>query len=334
MGSIIWLRRSLWDSIEEQIGGRAGLAVSREQVLDFANDDRFRELLDGDDDEIIRIRAEHYADAFGNILHGIGATNEPGGTSIGTLLIRDFREHALYQQNFWNFISVDGLFIELLRQSGGRKIKAELAERLLVEHFNELGKEILPKFLEAADIVTHKTPWLGCEEIEWTDIRQLSDLFQSEQLGSFQDKFFDQRFINFLTKNPESLNAIHWRQFEGLVAEFFFRHGLQVEIGPGRGDNNIDIRVWSDQGIKGPPAMIIQCKREARAISKVVVKSLYADMLAEGAELGLVATTSQLSPGAKEVCRTRSYPIFEANKQKVLDWLKVMRKPGEGILMP
>src|SRR3546814_20586384 len=111
--------------------------------------------------------------------------------------------------------------------------------------------------------------WLGCEEIEWTDIRQLSDLFQSEQLGSFQDKFFDQRFINFLTKNPESLNAIHWRQFEGLVAEFFFRHGLQVELGPGRGDNNIDIRVWSDQGIKGQPDMIIQWKREARAISKV-----------------------------------------------------------------
>src|SRR3546814_13938074 len=85
MGSIIWLRRSLWDSIEEQIGGRSGLAVSREQVLDFANDELFRELLDGDDDEIIRIRAEHYADAFGNILHGIGATNEPGGASIGTL---------------------------------------------------------------------------------------------------------------------------------------------------------------------------------------------------------------------------------------------------------
>src|SRR3546814_6862925 len=94
--------------------------------LDFANDELFRELLDGDDDEIIRIRAEHYADAFGNILHGIGATNEPGGASIGTLLIRDFREHALYRQNFWNFISVDGLFIELLRQSGGRKIKAGL----------------------------------------------------------------------------------------------------------------------------------------------------------------------------------------------------------------
>src|SRR3546814_16747716 len=94
MGSIIWLRRSLWDSIEEQIGGRSGLAVSREQVLDFANDELFRELLDGDDDEIIRIRAEHYADAFGNILHGIGETNEPGGSSIGTLLIQDFREHA------------------------------------------------------------------------------------------------------------------------------------------------------------------------------------------------------------------------------------------------
>src|SRR3546814_18848902 len=94
MGSIIWLRRSLWDSIEEQICGRSGLAVSREQVLDFANDEVYRELLDGDDDEIIRIRAEHYACAVCYTLHGIGATNEPGRSSIGTLLIREFRNHC------------------------------------------------------------------------------------------------------------------------------------------------------------------------------------------------------------------------------------------------
>jgi hypothetical protein len=64
--------------------------------------------------------------------------------------------------------------------------------------------------------------------------------------------------------------------------------------------------------LKGlPSAVLVQCKRERRKISKTVVKALWADIEAEGADSGLVVTTSALSPGARTLGTGRGYAIDE-----------------------
>jgi restriction system protein len=61
-----------------------------------------------------------------------------------------------------------------------------------------------------------------------------------------------------------------------------------------------------------PPAILVQCKREKKKVSKVVVKALYADIINERAESGLIVTYTTLSPGAEKVCRARlSYSTSE-----------------------
>ncbi len=94
--------------------------------------------------------------------------------------------------------------------------------------------------------------------------------------------FFDQRFINYLSANFDTINQINWRKFEGLIAEFFDRSGFTVEIGPGRNDDGVDVRLWPktyDNHL--PPSMLVQCKRQKEKIEKVVVKVLYADIIKE-----------------------------------------------------
>jgi len=140
----------------------------------------------------------------------------------------------------------------------------------------------------------------------WKDVVELESLLQSESLETLDGKFIDQRFIDYLDREFGSIDKINWRKFEGLAAEFFDRSGLSVALGPGRNDGNIDVRVWPrDRDADVPPTMLVQCKRQGRKASKVVVRALWADILHEHASSGLIVTTSALSAGAEKVCSAR-----------------------------
>jgi restriction system protein len=170
----------------------------------------------------------------------------------------------------------------------------------------------------------------------WDGVLDLSELFSSESVMASYGRFFDQRFVNYLASNYDAIGSIHWRKFEGLVAEYFHRAGFQVEIGPGRNDNGVDIRVWEKSLATdvSPPTLLIQCKRVRREIDKVVVKALAADVEWEGAQQGLLVATADWSPGAREVVRTRSYRVAEVNRSAVWQWLEDMRATGNGLWYP
>ncbi len=140
--------------------------------------------------------------------------------------------------------------------------------------------------------------------------------------------------MNYLAQNPGALDSMNWRKFEGLTGEFFARTGHHVELGPGRNDGSIDARVWPSQdSTGGPPAIIVQCKREKRSVGKVVVKALWADMVSEHATSGLIVTTNSLSSGARDVCVARAYSIAAAERPALLGWLHAMRSPSHGVFL-
>jgi len=169
------------------------------------------------------------------------------------------------------------------------------------------------------------SPWSPQTRRDFGDRAELRALFESEQLPTTLDMFFDQRFIDFLHSNPDQLSSMHWRQFEGLIGERLRRAGLRVEIGPGRNDDGVDVRAWD-----GSALLLVQCKREKTKISKVVVKALAADIAFEGATAGLVVTSSSWSPGARETVSARGYPIIEAGRETVTAWLNLLRTPVAG----
>jgi restriction system protein len=107
-----------------------------------------------------------------------------------------------------------------------------------------------------------------------------------------------------------------------------------VEIGKGRDDDSVDARIWyKTKSENRPPLILVQCKREKEAVGKVVVKALYADLKHEHARLGLVVTSSALAPGARKVCLARSYPIVEANRDTLQNWVGAMRTPYAGVFL-
>src|SRR5690606_16873178 len=111
---------------------------------------------------------------------------------------------------------------------------------------------------------------------EWNERLALDILFKGGEHHPEGGRFIDQRFVNYLNANHAQLLNMHWRKFEELTAEYFDRDGYQVELGPGRNDDGVDVRIWhpdQNQDIE-PPHIIIQCKRSKNKVKKLVVKGL------------------------------------------------------------
>lgn len=186
------------------------------------------------------------------------------------------------------------------------------------------------RLLEARSRVS---PWSRIRRREWADVLELRELFESEEVAATYGTFFDQRFIDFLAANFAEVDRMHWRKFEALAAEWYDRMGYDVELGPGRDDDGVDLRAWPQGGRVGPPVLVAQCKREKGKISKVVLKALFADVQYEKAGKGVIVTTSRFAPGTERVNTERGYGIEEANREVVQQWVTQLRTPGTGVFL-
>ncbi|MDP3541641.1 MAG: restriction endonuclease [Elusimicrobiota bacterium] len=333
MGAAVLPRIQLITTLSEVAGYKSGLALTTKQIIEHLPD--HAGYLAGPENQIIRIRSEDYEDIFVDLLHKLGVIESPRQTLLG----KGFRDR--YKADTKKFDLADKIikiFLVEMPKATAKAGKDKIDLTPFVEECaRQHGKDGLDLGLAFVDDVMgslQSSPWSNFRRVDWTDTAQLKDLFESEGLTTLYGRFFDQRYIDYLGQNFDEIDKINWRKFEGLTAEFFEREGFRAEIGPGRDDGNIDVRVWPKDAADGrPPTIIIQCKREASKIGKVVVKALYADLLHERAESGLIVTTRSLAPGAAEVCTARGYPITQADRAAVKKWVENMRTPLTGVFL-
>lgn len=334
MGSIVFEPKVLVDTLSELVGYKAGLALSIEEMCDHLKDS-YADDIRASEEGYIRLRAEDYEALFHKLLYRIGHTEEEfDGDMLGTFLWHKYKQHheivgavkGLYTKMWMGILSAAAPV--------GKELDPmpflEEAERL----YGPLGWKIAWEQVQAIDRGLRLSPNTRQRYVEWSNVESLKNLFQDTQHSSEHGIFIDQRFIDFLDNNQEQLSNMHWRKFEALTAEFFSRCGFKVELGPGRNDDGVDVRIWrADHDVeRTSPTCIVQCKREKQKVSKVVVKGLYADLRHEGAEYGLIVTSNELSVGARRTIHARGYPIQEANSKTLAQWLDVLRTPGTGIV--
>jgi restriction system protein len=299
----IWISRiELVATASEMVGYKAGIALDRDHMVRFLGD---QSDIVGEDHQLLRIRSEEFEEMIAQLLHAVGNIPSP---RIGFPVIDTYHRHKHDKEELRIFMAVAEVLPAFLRRgmeeaksTGRRSIDpTPFLDAALHEH-GHLGATIALELLERINLRMHGSPWGSFRREEWKDVAQLKALFESESLGTAYGTFFDQRFVDYLGQQFGDIDRIHWRQFEGLTCEFFERVGFRVEIGPGRDDGNVDARVWAKgEDSKTPPAILVQCKRQKSQVGKVVVKALYADVLHEKANSGLIVTTTGLSQGAKK----------------------------------
>ena len=330
MGHIIMPSFAFRTALSEDAGVRSGFALSEADML--AHLPKTHSLREGlEADVAMRVGSDDYADTVGDLLHSLGATDEPGMPTLGIRLMklvgREWREFATLDE----MMTIEAVASHYLRLRNSND--AEQAAILAELKGMVAGKAgVWDALQEAMTYHLAFSPFFT-RSVTHADRIALDALFASEQLPAEPERYFDQRFINYLASQPERLKDIHWRQFEGLTAEWFQRSGYSVELGPGRNDGSIDVRLWNADAAPGtPPAVMVQCKRQTRKVERVVVKALYADMIEERADAGMVVTTSDISPGAASDVSARAYPITTANRAQVQRWIEAMRSPEAGVI--
>lgn len=132
----------------------------------------------------------------------------------------------------------------------------------------------------------------------------------------------EELYSHFKTR-PEDLYKLHWREFETLLFRVFQNHGFEAQLGPGRGDEGVDIRILHRDPL-GDFLTLVQAKKYAphRKIDLQAVQALYGAAAYEGAANSIFVTTSDYQPVARRWASRTSGSIHLANSQEVQKWCR------------
>ncbi len=338
MGHWITTNTAFRSFISDRVGYKSGLALNNSEMIELLDkSDPLLDVFTNRKEELVRISTGHIEDTFQILLHRVGAINSEFVGHAPTFLDLEYRNSPAQRVLLQHALQVLGSFHF---DKGKRSIFDDFDENqyfeLIRSSIGSDGLVIARRLVELTKESEEASPWewLKARAIEWESPIELKDLFESESLDAMYGTFLDQRYINYLAANTDKLSQMNWRKFEALTAEYFERKGYVVQIGSGRNDGGIDVRVWNPHlNASDPPVQLIQCKRTKSKIDKVLVKSLWADIDDENAKGGIIVTTSSFSPGAREVCKVRKYPVREVNRKVVIQWLNELRKIGRGVFM-
>ena len=337
MGGMLFNPQILADSLSETVGYKAGLALSVIELCDHLSGTQYPDVILASETRMVRLRIDEYEEVFYKLLHRIGYTKEEfNGDTTGIGLIHKYSGTPLAA----TLEGIVELYVQMVpglmdetEKRGSKLIDPTPLLKACYKRYGRDGLNLIVEKLEAMDRGMKLSPHSGMRYIEWHTALELQALFSGTNSQPERGTYIDQRFIDYLATNQDKLAFMHWRKFEELTAEFFAREGYKVELGPGSNDDGVDVRVWKPgQDIADHPLCLIQCKRQKNKIERVVVKGLSADVEFEGAEFGLVVTTSELSPGARHTISARGYPIREIENKALSHWLVKLRTPGTGIV--
>jgi restriction system protein len=331
--AVCWITRSeLLQTLSEFAGHKAGLALSRAELIDHLPDAD----LDGDLELARRLRSEELDEMVRELLYRLGAITSPPG--LDPTLALQAKYHADPKALEIVRLIMEESFECARRTLLGETVSSDGAIDITpiavsaAEMFGAPGLALFHEYDALVQEHLHGGILSSFRRVEWRNVEQLVDLFEKACVTPLHGTFIDQRYIDYLERNPGCLDGMHWRNFEGLTAEFFSREGCKVELGEGQGDGGIDVRVWRQPEPEGLAATIlVQCKRQRQKVGQVIVKSLWADVVHEGADSGLIVTTSALQPGAAKVALARGYAVTAADRSAVVKWLHALRTPGTGV---
>ena len=330
MGAIWFKRAELIGASSDTIGYKAGLALSRQEIADYTLGMGIDDWWTGDDDQQLRVRSEEFEQAIEQLLYSVGNIPTPSVVRPDIALYHRYKEDPNSLATLQSVLKI----LQRLAPGPDSQLDPESFVRESKAHFGDLGERMSREFVDGLELFQHVNPWKRVRRRQWKDVADLKDLFESASLNTQYGNFIDQRYIDYLATNSERLDEIHWRKFEALTAEYFVKEGWKVELGPGGNDDGVDVRVWrADADPTAPPAILVQCKRQKEKVGKVVVKAMWADVIAEKAESGLIVTTSALAPGAARVSAVREYPVRQADRKELRKWLETMRTPGTGAFL-
>jgi restriction system protein len=124
--------------------------------------------------------------------------------------------------------------------------------------------------------------------------------------------------LQLLKEDPDRVHALSPRQFEEFVAALYEKHGFEVELTPPSKDGGLDLYAVRYEPY-GKVLTIVECKRNApdRPVGVEIVRSLYGAVEDKGASIGVLATSSSFTAGAKKLQEKHKFRLA------LQDWFRL-----------
>ena len=136
-----------------------------------------------------------------------------------------------------------------------------------------------------------------------TKLHALAPVAPLLQLDMEDDRFIAARDIAEGLSEGTNLAAMDWEDFEHLIRELFeaefAERGAVVKITQASRDRGVDAVVFDPDPIRGGK-IILQAKRYTNTVGSDAVRDLYGTVVKEGANKGILITTSDFGPDSYE----------------------------------
>lgn len=139
-----------------------------------------------------------------------------------------------------------------------------------------------------------------------------------------QDKrFVDAKEVLSHLNEGDNIATMDWESFEHLVRQLFEKlyaeHGAEVKITQASRDLGVDAVIFDPTPIKGGKT-VIQAKRYVNLVDVSAVRDLFGTVHNEGANKGILVTTSYFGPESYEFAKDK--PLELINGQQLLGLLE------------
>lgn len=121
--------------------------------------------------------------------------------------------------------------------------------------------------------------------------------------------------------NAQDFHRLAPREFETLISSIFAARGWKTELGPGSGDEGVDLRIWQRDPI-GDLLTLVQVKRYApgNPIKLDAVAALSAHVDRHKASRGLFITSSRYLPGVHRFAEQAGSRLILADTSNLAQW--------------
>ena len=125
------------------------------------------------------------------------------------------------------------------------------------------------------------------------------------------DKRFvkDQDVLSDLESRPNLMDLNPW-EFENLVNNLFSKMGLDAKLTRSSKDGGVDVVAFDVRPVLGGK-VVIQAKRYKNVVGVSAVRDLYGTMINEGANKGILVTTSHYGPDAYDFSKDKPIELID-----------------------
>ena len=171
--------------------------------------------------------------------------------------------------------------------------------------------------------VDPKSCFKGLKGVSASKLMDIAPVTPIQRIDREDSRFAEGRAVGENLEEGENIAAMDWEDFEHLIRELFEKEfskgGGEVKVTQASRDGGIDAVAFDPDPLRGGK-IVIQAKRYTRTVGVSAVRDLYGTVMNEGANKGILVTTSDYGPDAYNFAKDK--PIQLLNGGNLLSLLE------------